>query len=105
MHSEQAVQSILKSSIDPPPGGHTGNVLFSFTDEAFFGTGGFLSCPLAINGRPKNNAIDPSMNFRFLTSVLMTFFSFVTIPKEIALSWQIFIQLKQPTHLLTSTWC
>jgi len=31
MHREQAVQYLLKSAIDCPPGGHTGFVLFSLT--------------------------------------------------------------------------
>ena len=48
IHSEHAVQRLLKSTIDPAPGGHTANVLDSFTVDSFLGEGAFLSCPFAI---------------------------------------------------------
>ena len=43
MHKEQAIQSLLKSTIRAPPGGQTGHVLFSLTVESFLGFGVVLS--------------------------------------------------------------
>ena len=41
-HREQAVQLEVKFEILVEPGGETGDVLFSFTVDAFFGTGAVL---------------------------------------------------------------
>jgi hypothetical protein len=106
MQSEQAVHSLLKSEIDPAPGGQTGDVLFSLTVDSFLGIGAFLSCPRNSCGKPKRSNNAPAMNFLlsvsagFATSLFLLIF---TKLYERAFSGQIFIQLKQSTHLLIST--
>jgi hypothetical protein len=63
MQSEHAVHSLLKSEIDPAPGGQTGDVLFSLTVDAFFGKGAFLSSARNNCGKPKRSNNVPAMNF------------------------------------------
>ena len=105
MQSEQAVHPVLKSAILIPPGGHTGQVLFSFTVESFLGLGAVLSCPFAVYVNPNRSRTDSAMTLRLLSSVTWTCFLNFTIPYEMALSWQAFMQLKHSTHLVTSISC
>src|SRR5664280_1325591 len=106
MHSEHAVHSLLKSEIDPAPGGQTGDVLFSLTVDSFLGLGASLFWPRNSCGKPKRSNNVPAINFLlsgsaggFGTSLFLLIF---TKPYERAFSGQAFIQLKQSTHLLTS---
>lgn len=103
IQSEHAVQSLLNSSIDPAPGGATGHVLFSGTVDGLWGIGALFSWPLSTYGIPNNAATVPAINLRFSGSDLCSFFLSRTSPYESALSGHILIQLKQLTHLVTST--
>jgi hypothetical protein len=102
MQREQAMQCFVKSSIDPAPGGHTGEVLASLTVDSFFGTGILFSCPLANCEIPNSINKDPATNFRLLSSVFCSALFELSRLYDSAFSGQVVIQLKQFTQRLTS---
>ena len=108
MQSEQAVQLVVKFTILADPGGDTGNVLFSFTVDAFLGTGAVLFWPAEVSlFNPRSMSTKTEIAFRLPESVTVSlsiapsFAGFLNDTKlySKALSWQLFRQLKQPTHL------
>ena len=108
MQSEQAVQFAVKFEILVDPGGETGDVFFSFTVDAFFGTGAVLFCAdKVISLDPKRTRRIPAIAFRLPPSTpsplsisgSADFLFNDTILYSKALSGQLLRQLKQLTHL------
>ena len=102
MQSEHAMQCFIKSSIDPAPGGHTGEVLGSLTVDSFFGTGTLFSCPFTNREMPNSIIIEPATNLRLLSSVLCSVLFELNRLYESAFSGHVLMQLKQSTQRLTS---
>jgi hypothetical protein len=93
MHNEQAVQLPVKLSMLADPGGHTGDVLFSLTVEAFLGTGAALFCAADLWDNPKRSRNDPKITLRLFSSGSCFFLLNDKKPYDIVLSGQLFKQL------------
>jgi len=76
IHNEQAMQCFVKSSIDPAPGGQTGEVLDSLTVDSFDGTGTLFSWPwLNVKYQTASKEIRQQIYVTFVSFMLRTFWT------------------------------